>query len=91
MCHIPIKMLKKDAIPKSDLQSLKIYSSKACRKLVSQKCIICVANAAILKLRIFSGRYHFRHNASGCGFLLRLVNTFTIDTEEYSITEGVTR
>ena len=33
-----------------------------------------VANTAILELRIFT---------SDCGFLLRLVKTFTVDTEEY--------
>ena len=41
-----------------------------------------VANThtAILNIRIFSRRYHI---TSDYGFLLRLVNTFTIDTDEY--------
>ena len=37
-----------------------------------------VANTAIPKLQNFSGRYHFRY-----GFLLLLLNTFTIDTGKY--------
>ena len=37
-----------------------------------------VANTAILNIRIFS-----KDITSDCGFLLRLVNTFTIDTDEY--------
>ena len=35
-------------------------------------------NTAILNIRIFRRRY-----TSDYGFLLRLVNTFTIDTDEY--------
>ena len=72
MRQIPIKMLKQHGIPNSSLHNLKIYSSKGCRK-TSQR------HTATLNIRIFSQRYHFRlwH-----GFLLRLVNTFTIDIDE---------
>ena len=62
LCHIPTKMLKQHAIPNSSWQSLKIYLSKGCRKTKYSKSnyMYDVANTAILKLRIFSGRYHFR-------------------------------
>ena len=66
VCQIPIKMLKQHAITNSSLHNLKIYSSKGCRK-TSQKCKtsqrcrwIYLANKAILNIRIFSRRYHFR-------------------------------
>ena len=59
MCQIPIKMLKQHTIPNSNLQNLKIYSSKGCRK-TSQRWIMYAAKTAILRLRIFSRRYHFR-------------------------------
>ena len=64
---------------KLKLHNLKIYSSKGCRK-TSQRWIICMylANTAVLNIRIFSRRYHFRLQ-----FLLRLVNAFTTDTDEY--------
>ena len=79
MCRISIKMLKQHAIPDSSFHNVKICSSKGCRK-TSQRWIICiyVANTAILNLQIFSGGYHFR-----LWVLLRLVNTFTIDTGRY--------
>ena len=32
MCQIPIKMLKQEAIPNSNLHNLKIYLPKGCRK-----------------------------------------------------------
>ena len=51
--------LKQHAIPNSDLQNLKICSSKGYRK-TSQKRIMYVANTGILKHRIFSERYHFK-------------------------------
>ena len=44
---------------KSSLQNLKIFSSKGCRK-TNKWWIIYAANTAILKLRIFRGRYCFR-------------------------------
>ena len=60
MCQIHIKILKQHAIPNSSSDNVKIYSSKGCRK-TSQRWIICMqANTAIVNLRIFSGRYHFR-------------------------------
>ena len=61
MCQIPIKILKQHAIPNSSLHNLKIYSSKGCRK-TSQRWIICtyLTRTAILNIRIFSRRYHFR-------------------------------
>ena len=61
MHQIPIKMLKKHGIPNSSLHNLKIYSSKGCRK-TSQRWIICtyLTRTAILNIRIFSRRYHFR-------------------------------
>ena len=52
-------MLKQHAIPSSGLPNLKIYSSRGCRK-ASQRWSMYVANKAILKLRVFRGRYHFR-------------------------------
>ena len=39
-----------------------------------------VANTAFLELRFFSERY-----TSDYGFLRQLVNTFTVDTEEYPL------
>ena len=57
--QIPIKISKQYAIPNSSLQNLKIFSSKGYRK-TSQKWIMYVANTAILELRFFSERYHFR-------------------------------
>ena len=42
--------------------------------------VATVTHTAILNIRIFSRRYPI---TSGYGFLLRLVNTFTIDTDEY--------
>ena len=65
MYQIPIKMLKQHAIPNSSLHNLKIYSSKGCRKTSQSKDefmyrYISVANTAILNIRIFSRRYHFR-------------------------------
>ena len=59
MCQIPIKMLKQRTIPNSSLQSLKIYSSKCCRKTSQRWICTYVANTRVLRLRIFSGRYHF--------------------------------
>ena len=66
MCQIPIKMLKQHATPNSSLQNVKIYSSKGCRK-TSQRWIYVASylatyltNTAVLNIRIFSRRYHFR-------------------------------
>ena len=39
-----------------------------------------VANTAILELQFFS-----KNVTSDYGFLLRLMNTFTVDTEEYPL------
>ena len=53
--------VEKNAIPNSSLQSLKIYWSHRCRKTRQSKMnYMYVVNTAILKLRIFSGRYYFR-------------------------------
>ena len=62
MYQIPIKMLKQHAIPNSSLQNLKIYSLEKllCKEGAEQLLCSYAANTAILKLRIFSGRYHFR-------------------------------
>ena len=35
---------------------------------ISQRWIMCIANIAILELRIFSGRYHFRFTSTGENF-----------------------
>ena len=53
-------MLKQNAILKSSLHNVKIYSSEGCRK-TNQRWIICiyVANTAILNDWNFSRRYHF--------------------------------
>ena len=60
MCQMPIKMLKQHAIPNSSLHNLEIYSSKGCRKTSQSKDEFIPANTAILNIRIFSRRYHFR-------------------------------
>ena len=78
MCHIPIKMLKQHAKDLLDLQSLKIYSSKGCRKTRQSKLnynTYDVANTATLKFE-----FSAKDITSGYGFLLRLVNALTIDT-----------
>ena len=77
MSQIPTRMLKQHEIPNSSLENLKIYSSKGCRKS-SQRWILYVANTAILELRIL-----VEDITSDCSFLLRLVEPFTADTEEY--------
>ena len=90
MYQILIKMLKQKATPNSSLHNLKIYISKGCRKTSQRWIGICslasyayayvatyLAKTAILNVRIFS-RYH-----SDYRFLLRLVNTFPIYTDEY--------
>ena len=59
ICQIPVKILKQHAIPNSSLQNLKISSSKEYRR-TSRRWIMYVANTAILELRFFSERYHFR-------------------------------
>ena len=60
MYKIPIKMLRQHAVPNSSLYGLKIYSSKGCRK-ASQICnCMYLADTAILNIRIFQQRYHFR-------------------------------
>ena len=58
MCQIPIKMLKQHAIPKSSLQNLFLHQ-KGAKKLVKNE-FMYEANTAILKLRIFRGKYHCR-------------------------------
>lgn len=70
-------MLKQHAIPSSGLPNLKIYSSRGCRK-ASQRLSIYVANKAILKLRIFRGRYHLK-----AWFFTSTGEFFTVHTEEY--------
>ena len=66
MCQIPIKMLTQHAIQDSSLHNLKIYWSKGCVKtsqsLKMNYITIHVAkpNTAILNIRIFSRRDHFR-------------------------------
>ena len=78
MCQIPITMVKKHAVPNSSLHNLKIYSSQGCRKISQSQ----------------SNQSNTEHSNSKCsdfkqmitsdyGFLLRLVNTFTIDTDKY--------
>ena len=57
-------MLKQDAIPISSLTELKDLVIKRVQK-ISQRWIMCIANIAILELRIFSGRYHFRFTSTG--------------------------
>ena len=79
ICQIPIKILKQYAIPNSSFQNLTIFLSNGYRK-TSQKWIMYVANAAILELW-FSGK----DITSDYGFLLRLVNAFTVDNEEYPL------
>ena len=66
MYQISIKMLKQEATPNSSLHNLRIYLLKECRK-TSQRWIYVasyvatnLANIAILSIRIFSRRYHFR-------------------------------
>ena len=71
--------LKQHAIPNSGLQNLKICSSKGYRK-TSQKRIMYVANTGILK-----HRFSAKDITSNYGFLLRLMNTFTNETEKYPL------
>ena len=78
MCQISIKMLKQYAISNSSLHNLKIYSSKGCRK-TSQRWIKCMQLTQ--HFQIF--RFSVEDITSDYGFLLRLVNTLTIDTDEY--------
>ena len=68
MCQIPIKMLKKSA------QQLKFTEIKDLFINRVQKNYMYVANAAILALDDIT---------SGYVFLLRLVNTFIVDTGDY--------
>ena len=81
MCHIPIKILKQHATPNSSLESLKVCSSKECRKTRQSKMnyVYDVANTSILKFG-----FSAEDITSGYGFLLQLVNNSTNDT-------GVTR
>ena len=67
MCQIPIKILKQEATPNSSLHNLKIYLSNGGKKLVKDEYMwlanyvaTYLANTAILNIRIFSRRYHFR-------------------------------
>ena len=60
MCQISIQILKQYAIPNLGLQSSKIYSSKGYSRKTKDRWTMYVAETAILKLRILSGRYHFR-------------------------------
>ena len=80
MCPIPIKMVKQHAIPNSGLHNLKIFSSKGCRK-TSQSWI----NSTWPNTEHSNSKYsNFQQMiTSGYGLLLWLVNTFTIDTDEY--------
>ena len=80
ICQIQIKVLKQHANPNSSLHNLKIYSSKGCRKTSKDELYVAMylTNTAVLNIPIFSRKYHFRLQVS----LLRLMNTFTIDTDE---------
>ena len=65
MCQIPIKMLKQHATPNSSWYNLKTYSSKGCRKTSQRRVYVAshlanLANTAVLNIRIFSRKYHFR-------------------------------
>ena len=63
MCQILIKMLKQHATPNSSLHNLFIHQ-KGAEKLVKDEYMYVasylLANTAILNIRIFSRRYHFR-------------------------------
>ena len=93
MCHIPIKMLKKHVIPNSILHKLKIYSSKGCRKTIQRCWWIYVAryvapylaNTAVLNIQVSA-----EDVASDYRISLRLVNSFSIDTDKY-ITQCATK
>ena len=83
MCHVPIKTSKQHTTPNSSLHNLKIYSSKGCTKTI-QRLIICMMY--LLNTHSNSKYSNFQQKipiTSDYGFLLRLVNTFTIDTDEY--------
>ena len=66
MCHIPINMWKQHASQNTSLHNLKICSSKGCRKnsqrwiYVASYIATYLANTAVVNIRIFSRRYHFR-------------------------------
>ena len=66
--------------PNSSLHNLKIYSSKGCRK-TSQRWIICTY--AQLTQQFSLSEFLAEDITSNYGFLLWLVNTFTIGTGEY--------
>ena len=82
MCQILIKMLKQQAIPNSSLHKLKTYSSKSCRKTRYLKKNYMYVGTYLANIAIL-----FEFSAGDItlnfGFLLRLVNAFTIDTDEY--------
>ena len=66
MCQSPIKMWKQHAIPNSNLHDLKkdLFTKRLQKnysKMNDYKCTYeYLANTAILNIRIFSRRYHFR-------------------------------
>ena len=64
-------MLKQHTILKSSLQNLKIYLSKWCRK-TSQ-----------LTQQLWNFEFSVKYITLDYGFFLRLLNTFTIDTDEH--------
>ena len=79
ICQITIKILKQHAIRHSSLQNINICSSKGYKK-TSQIWIMYVAYIAILEHQISA-----KDITSDYGFLLRLVKTFAVDTEEYPL------
>ena len=82
MCQISIKMVKQHAIPNSSLHNLKIYSSKECGK-TSQSWINIIYVAKHIEHSNSNYSNFQQMITSDYGFLLRLVNTFTIETDEY--------
>ena len=63
MRQILIKMLKQHAIPNSSLHKQRFIHQKGAEKLVKDELYVftyCLANTAILDIRIFNRRYHFR-------------------------------
>ena len=77
MCQIQTKMLKQHANPNSSLQNLKIYSSKDAENIAKDE--LCMQ----LTQQFQNFEFSAEDIASDHEFLLRLVKTFTVYTEEY--------
>ena len=78
MCLIPNKMLKQYAISNSKLRNLKFIHQIDAEKLVKDE--LCMQ----LTQRFENFKFSEEDITSDYGFLLRLANTFTVDTVQYN-------